>query len=229
MSQAEFDVWRDDYERVVDRSIEFSGLGHDFFMAAKADLLAEVAAERLGGGQNVRLLDVGCGVGRLHAHLKGRFGEVHGCDVSQESIARAALENPTVSYCANERPRLPYPDDAFDLVTTSCVLHHVPPADWLTFARELRRVTRPGGVAVVIEHNPWNPLTRLAVSRCPFDADAVLLSGPRAKRLMLAAGFGSASNRFFLTFPSSRPTVRRLERLLSRAPLGAQYATVAAA
>lgn len=229
MSAAEFDVWRDDYERVVDRSIEFSGLGHDFFMAAKADLLSEVADERLGGGQGARLLDVGCGVGRLHRHLKGRFAAVEACDVSAESLSRAAAENPWVGYRANEGARLPYPDGAFDLVTTSCVIHHVPPADWLAFAREMRRVTRPGGVAVVIEHNPWNPLTRLAVARCPFDADAVLLSGPRARTLMREAGFASAANRFFLTFPSSRPFVRRLERALARLPLGAQHATIAAA
>ena len=51
------------------------------------------------------------------------------------------------------------------------------------FVADMVRVTRPGGLVCVIEHNPLNPLTRLAVNRCPFDADAVLLrSGQLAKR-----------------------------------------------
>ena len=34
------------------------------------------------------------------------------------------------------------------------------------------------------KHNPLNPLTRLVVSRCEFDRDAVLLTAKAAKRLL---------------------------------------------
>lgn len=226
MSAAEFDAWRDDYEAAVDKSIDFSGLDHEFFLAAKADLLQEIARERLQDPRDAYLLDVGCGVGRLHPHLGGRFGSIAGCDVSGESIDRARAENPGVRYALSAPGRLPYDDGAFDLVTASCVMHHVPPAEWASFAAELRRVTRPGGVAVVIEHNPWNPLTRLAVARCPFDRDAVLLSAGRIRRILAGAGFVRTGTRHFLLLPSAREAARRVERMLGFAPLGAQYAAI---
>lgn len=229
MSHAEFDVYRDDYEAVVDRSIAFSGLSHDFFMAAKADLLEEIAADRLTGYRDAALLDVGCGVGRLHGHLRGRFRSLSGCDVSTESLERAAADNPFVRYRRSDATRLPYDDGAFDLVVTSCVMHHVPPRDWAAFTAELWRVTRPGGAAVIIEHNPLNPLTRLAVARCPFDADAVLLRAGRTAALMRGSGFSAVANRHFLLLPIAGPMVRRIERLFARAPLGAQYATIGTA
>ncbi|WP_020179210.1 class I SAM-dependent methyltransferase [Methylopila sp. M107] len=229
MSAAEFDAWRDGYEQAVDQSISFSGLRHDFFLAAKADLLEEIAAERLTGARAARVLDVGCGVGRLHPHLRGRFRSIAGCDVSAESIDRARIENPDLSYAVSEAGRLPYDDGAFDIATASCVMHHVPPAEWPAFAAELRRVTRPGGLAVVIEHNPWNPLTRLAVARCPFDKDAVLLAAGTTKRLLAGAGFSETSACHFLLVPSARPLARKIERLFSSAPLGAQYAAIGAA
>src|SRR6059036_11455 len=39
------------------------------------------------------------------------------------------------------------------------------------------------------ENNPWNPGTRLVMSRIPFDRDAVPLSPPEVRRLVLTAGF----------------------------------------
>ena len=56
----------------------------------------------------------------------------------------------------------------------------------------MRRVVRPGGLVCVIEHNPLNPLTRsLAVSRCEFDSDAVLLGASTTRKLMAAGGFAT--------------------------------------
>jgi SAM-dependent methyltransferase len=229
MNQPQFDAYRGDYEQVVDRSISFSGLPHDFFMAAKADLLEEIASEHLGNSRTARLLDVGCGVGRLHPHLRGRFASLDGCDVSTESLARAAADNRFVRYAESSETLLPYADGAFDLVVTSCVMHHVPPERWPAFSAEVRRVTRAGGIAVVIEHNKLNPLTRLAVARCPFDADAVLLRPRQVERLLTDSGFSSAESRHFLLLPSARPAARGLERAFARLPFGAQYATIGSA
>jgi hypothetical protein len=91
--------------------------------------------------------------------------------------------------------------------------------------REMRRVTHAGGLVVVIEHNPWNPLTRLAVARCPFDDDAVLLGARKARRLLQACGLHNVESRHFLVFPPQIPAPR-LERALARVPLGAQYAAI---
>ena len=112
----------------------------------------------------------------------------------------------------------------FDLVTAICVLHHVAPAEWAHFMKEMRRVVRPGGLICVIEHNPLNPLTRLAVARCEFDRDAVLLGAGKARKLMAAGGLREIGARYFLLLPWEAKPARRVEGALSNVPLGAQYA-----
>lgn len=108
---------------------------------------------------------------------------------------------------------------------TICVMHHVLPADWRDFVAKLRQVTRPGGLVCVIEHNPLNPLTRIAVARCAFDRDAVLLRAAQTEQLLTEAGLSDVATRYFLFLPMMSPLTRRIERRLGRLPLGAQYAT----
>lgn len=224
-----FDAYRTNYGDVVEDSVAFSGLKHDFFMQAKADLLARRLApgNMIGDPSKARALDVGCGIGTLHSYVGGMFGELHGCDISAESVERARLEHPGSVFTAYSGTRLPYEDQSFDFAVTVCVVHHVPPQDWPAFFSEMHRVLRPGGVACVIEHNPLNPATRLAVFRCPFDEDAVLLRSGRTEKLYRAAGFNDPETEFFLLLPSEKPLARRIESALGTFPAGAQYATFA--
>ncbi|ESZ34517.1 methylase [Mesorhizobium sp. L2C054A000] len=221
-----FDSYRCSYAETIDESIRFSGLKHDFFLAAKADLLRRLVSERglRRPGAMMRALDVGCGVGSLHPYLDGAFDCLDGCDVSQGSIQRASEDNPGVVYRTCTTTGLPYDDCVFDLAFASCVVHHVSPASWVDFFREMRRVVRQGGVACIIEHNPYNPLTRLAVLRCPFDQDAVLLNAVRAAALFRQAGFREVRSEHFLLLPSTGGFARQVERALALLPLGAQYA-----
>jgi ubiquinone/menaquinone biosynthesis C-methylase UbiE len=221
-----FDEYRDSYGETVESAVRFSGLRHDFFLKAKADLLRRVVSERGLGqdGSGVRALDVGCGIGSLHRHLEGAFSKLDGCDISAEAIPRARAAHPDIEYGICTSSELPYNDRNFDLVFTSCVLHHVPPENWRGFLNEMRRVLRPGGVGCVIEHNPWNPLTRLAVFRCPFDKDAVLLRATKVKRLLQDSGFREIRSEHILLLPQAGSLTGRIERALSALPLGAQYA-----
>lgn len=218
-----FDSYRDNYRDVVQSSIDFSGLPHDFFMRAKADLLRELIAQRLDTNRP-EMLDVGCGIGRLHPLLDGIVGPLSGIDVSSESLAQARANNDGVNYREYDGHTFPFEDDSFDLVTAVCVMHHVVPGEWAQFIAEMRRVTRPGGLVCVIEHNPYNPLTRLAVSRCEFDRDAVLLGVGTTRKLMAAGGLREIGARHFVLLPWDTKLARRLENALSSVPLGGQYA-----
>jgi SAM-dependent methyltransferase len=92
-----------------------------------------------------RILDTGCGSGRMLDELAG-YGEVSGIDVSEAAAAAArARGHGDVQVGALER--LPWEDAAFDLVTAFDVIEHTPD-DRRTLA-ELRRVTRPGGLALI--------------------------------------------------------------------------------
>jgi SAM-dependent methyltransferase len=192
-------------------------------MRAKADLLRELIARRL-GPEKPAMLDVGCGVGSFHPLLRGMIGSLSGIDVSPASIAQARADNHDVDYRAFDGRTFPFGDAGFDLATAICVLHHVAPAEWAHFMNEMRRVVRPGGLICIIEHNPLNPLTRLAVARCEFDRDAVLLGAGKARKLMAAGGLREISSRYFLLLPWESKSARRFEGALSNLPLGAQYA-----
>jgi ubiquinone/menaquinone biosynthesis C-methylase UbiE len=183
-----FDKYDKSFGAVVQSSIDFSGLPHSFFTAAKADALRDLITTRLHGMRNLRMLDVGCGIGEFHPFVRGMFGRICGADVSAASIDQARIRNPEVQYEAYLGETLPYDSAAFDLSIAICVLHHVPPSQWVGFLREMQRVVCSGGLVCLIEHNPLNPLTRLAVARCEFDRDAVLLRANRTRALMADAG-----------------------------------------
>jgi ubiquinone/menaquinone biosynthesis C-methylase UbiE len=118
---------------------------------------------------------------------------------------------------------LPFKEASFDAAFLICVLHHVSPADRAGVLKDVFRVLKPGGVLLVFEHNPFNPLTRLAVSRCEFDRDAQLLPRRLAARLLEDAGVAVFEQRYILVFPFKIKGSRWVEHKCRRIPLGAQY------
>jgi SAM-dependent methyltransferase len=227
---AGFDRYADTYEDEVERSISFIGQSHAFFTEAKVNRLLQLVRLHLGDPADVRALDVGCGVGETDTSLARHVRELHGVDVAAAAIERAAAANASVPYRTYDGRHLPFDDATFDLVFAICVLHHVVPQQRVAFTAELARVARPTGLVAVIEHNPGNPLTRLAVARCSFDADAVLLRRRESVALLEAAGMTVVESRYFLFFPWRIPGATTVEEsALGRLPLGAQYLAAARA
>ena len=226
MTDNEFDTYSDSYTDTVEASVHFSGLSHDFFQQSKALMIQDLLDLRLKDRSNLKLLDVGCGIGSLHPLISPMFASVNGVDVSKDSIQRARTDNPANLYQDYDGQTLPYDDNSFDMSLAICVMHHVPPVGWTNFMAELTRVVSPGGLVCLIEHNPINPVTRLSVARCPFDADAVLLGKRKMRSYMHAVGLDDVATRNFVFFPSNKPRFRSIERRLHWLPLGAHYAAV---
>jgi SAM-dependent methyltransferase len=212
-----------DYVAEVNQSIAFSGVEQDFFTRGKAQRLLDLLRRQRLDAASMRLVDIGCGVGLIHRHLQSKFSEMVGVDVAEGALDAARTSNPGVQYRPYDGVRLPFPDESFDVAMTICVMHHVPPPKWPAFVAEARRVLRPGGVFAVFEHNPWNPLTRLAVARCAFDFDAVLLSPPRLAKLLGEGGFQDVRREFLFFTPFSAAPIQSAEQHLRWCPAGAQY------
>jgi SAM-dependent methyltransferase len=219
---AQFDRFSADYEELVDHSIAFGGREHGFYLEAKAIALRDLVRRRLGDPSDIRLLDVGCGLGLIHPYLEG-FGELHGVDPSPPTIERARSANPHVQYHVAGGDQLPFASESYDVTTAIALLHHVPLPERAALMREVARVTRAGGLVVVFEHNPINPLTRLVVARCSFDEYAVLLRRRETARLLREAGIAAVASRYILFFPWRTGLLDRAEHALRRLPLGAQY------
>lgn len=219
----DFDRLTASYEREINEAIGFAGMEHTFFIDVKRDHLVRLAAARFGKVEHLDVLDLGCGLGAYHAGLENVFGELHGLDVSARSVELAAEKHPFVNYASFDGGRMPYPDNRFDLVFTICVMHHVPPAQWENFVAEMKRVLKPSGLALVFEHNPYNPATQYIVRSCPIDKDAVLLTPRKLRRLFSDAGFRDVRTRSILTVPPKGALLARLDSALGKLPFGAQY------
>jgi SAM-dependent methyltransferase len=219
---------KDTYRDEVQKSMGFVGQDMDFFVELKANYLLDIARRRLGDPKSLSFLDVGCGVGLTDQYLEGEVGALHGIDVAEGVIERARERNPWAEYVGYDGENAPFSSEHFDLTFVVCVLHHVNPASWQSFVEELARVTRRGGLVVVLEHNPFNPLTRLAVSRCDFDDDAVLLRARQTRKLLEGAGLTVAEARYIVFFPWRGRILRDAENRLGRLALGAQYAVAGA-
>ena len=70
-----FDAYADSYGDAVQRSIDFAGVEHDFFTRRKAEHLLDLTRRLLGPPEQVRALDVGCGVGATDRYLTGTLGD----------------------------------------------------------------------------------------------------------------------------------------------------------
>ena len=220
----DFDSYRDTYEEAVEESIAFAGADHDLYTRAKVRTLLELASSRVGDPGQLAFLDVGCGPGETDRFLEGKVGSLMGVDVASELVGRARERNQWAEYRAFE-PGEPVPveDGAFDVSFAICVFHHVRPEGRLDLLAEMRRATKPGGLVVIFEHNPWNPATRRVVSTCEFDRDAELLSRRTAERLLEDSGMSEVQGDYILFIPREGRSIQRLERRLGWLPLGAQY------
>lgn len=218
-----FDRAASDYSAEIDRTLGSYGARHAFFTEHKARLILRLLAERGRDPGAMRLLDVGCGVGHIHAHLGAHFAAIEGVDVSAASIEVARASYPQHRYRVYDGDSLPLPDAEVDLSLAICVFHHVPPAGWARLAAEMLRVLRPGGLALVIEHNPFNPLTRKIVRDCPLDRDAVLLRPATLRGLFRDAGALRVASRSILSVPPANGPLMTLDGWFGRLPFGAQY------
>ena len=221
---SEFDEYGETYADAVERAIAFSGADHGFFTRAKVRELLALTAGRLGDPSRLSFLDVGCGPGETDRLLEGRVRGLTGVDVSGPMIEAARERNPWAEYTeVAENGRIPLPSDGVDVTFAICVLHHVAPPQRGRLIGEMARVTRPGGLVAIFEHNPWNPLTRKAVAGCEFDRDAILLRRTESERLLRDAGLTGVEGSYILYFTRESERLQRIERLLGRLPLGAQY------
>ena len=220
---ADFDDYADSYGEAVGRSVAFAGQDVDHYARRKVAHLLDLVRRRVGDPRRVSALDVGCGIGITDSFLADHLGGLHGVDTAADAVERAAARNPTVRYQAYDGAVLPFPDGAVDVAFAVCVAHHVELDERPAFAAELRRVVRPGGLVVLFEHNPLNPLTRVAVSRCEFDRGVVLLTRQHASALLASAGLLVAERRFIVFLPVEGRASHQVDRALRHVPFGAQH------
>ena len=102
--------------------------------------------------KDLAVLEIGCGLGTDGAQFAKAGAHYTGIDLTDAAVnlARRRFEifNLHGSFCVGDAERLDFPDNSFDLVYSHGVLHHTP--DTQAAVREIHRVLRPGGRAIVM-------------------------------------------------------------------------------
>jgi SAM-dependent methyltransferase len=237
-----FDAFAQNYHEVLSGQLNASGLTADYFAEQKSRIIVDKCLRSESGRScAAAILDVGCGNGLMDSLVAARcagLGEaevgqppdIFGIDVSSASVEQAqALNIPKATFSVFDGRSIPFEDNSFDVVLFCVVMHHVPPGHRVELLKECWRVAKPGAKLCIFEHNPYNPLTRFIVSRCPFDSDAVLLSCSECCALLGEAGFRIAESRYINFFPNRMPfrCLIPYEARLGGIPMGAQYFVMA--
>ena len=136
----------------------------------------EYAFHAIGNVSGKTVLDYGCGNGENSLPLVARGARVIGLDVSADllDLARTRLAlhgfQDRASFLAASAHDLPLPDNSVDVVLGIAILHHL---DLALAAREIRRVLRPGGIAVFQEPVRNSQLLKKIRAMIPYRSEDV--------------------------------------------------------
>jgi 2-polyprenyl-3-methyl-5-hydroxy-6-metoxy-1,4-benzoquinol methylase len=180
--------------------------------AAVAWALATVAL----AGMRPRVLDLGCGDGRITALLARDGAAVTGVDPSEVALERARRANPDLGFRPpNADGTLPFTDGSIDVVVCLNVLEHV--ADTQRLMSEAQRVTRPGGwIALAVPHHgrlqrTWTALASFERHHDPLEPTLRFYTRRSLAALLAQFGYGVVE----LAAAGGLPAFRRA--LLARA------------
>lgn len=228
MDSAELDRFAEEYDARHRENIAITGERPAYFAAYKVAEFARLSDPIAKDG--ARILDFGAGTGNCVPFFRAHFphAELSLADISARDLAISQRRHPGKErYTRITGAEIPHAEDAFDMVFSAGVFHHMPHGEHLHWLKELRRVLRSGGMLTIFEHNPRNPLTVRAVKSFPFDRDAILVEPKSLIRALEQAGWTRATLRYHVFFPHALRALRPLEPCLRRVPLGAQYSITA--
>ena len=103
-----------------------------------------------------KVLDLGCGNGRLYSMLEDKNLGYVGIDSSEKliEIAKAKYQGENIKFKVVEALRLPFSENSFNKVFSIAVLHHIPSDDFrLESLKEVGRILKPKGLLVL---TVWN-------------------------------------------------------------------------
>ena len=103
-----------------------------------------------------KVLDLGCGNGRLLQIFKDIKINYTGVDNSEKLIEIAKKTYPSANFLVADALHLPFPSSYFDKVYSIAVLHHIPSKESrLKFLEEAKHVLRPGGLLILTVWDLW--------------------------------------------------------------------------
>lgn len=104
-----------------------------------------------------KVLDLGCGSGRLFSKFQNKEAKYFGIDNSDKLIEIAKKENLQGNFQISDGLKLPFSEGFFNKIYSFAVIHHIPSRKLrLEFLKEARRVLKKDGMIVLTTWDLWN-------------------------------------------------------------------------
>jgi len=143
-------TWPAEYNTRVDRLLEATARAErdHFWFRGFRRFVAPMLARAAGGRTGLRLLDCGCGTGTNLRLLLDQHGQAWGFDLTWTGL-RFARGAGVTRVAQASAAAVPYPSGVFDIVTSFDVLYCLPDEIEREAVREMWRVLKPGGAAII--------------------------------------------------------------------------------
>lgn len=108
------------------------------------------------------LLEIGCGEGRGIDLLTPKVNSYTAVDKIKEVVAKLSKQYPEGNFIQSNIPPLPFEDESFNSIVSFQVIEHI--KDDVAYLKEIHRILKPGGVALLstpnikmtLSRNPWH-------------------------------------------------------------------------
>lgn len=117
---------------------------------------------------NIKYLDVACGNGSKTKLFSDKLGLLHknvyGSDIEEWGPYKSESKSKMpIQFKLLENNKLDFPDNEFDILSIFLALHHIPIDQLPKILNEFKRVLKPNGILIIIEHNILNDFDHLIV------------------------------------------------------------------
>lgn len=105
-----------------------------------------------------KVLDVGCGTGRLVKFLNDNDVSAIGCDIYEQALITAQKINNKNTIVKAPATKLPFKKNSFDMLTAISLIEHLTKKEANAFLNEAKRVLKPYGFIFIVTPNfasPW--------------------------------------------------------------------------
>lgn len=155
----QLNYWLNRYQEQGERTVGHSSFSSDEFIK-RSNSAVSLLLKFIGDRYIIekRVLDFGCGIGRMTKPLAVFFEEVYGIDVVPWAIERAKQNCSQAQFRVYNGVSIPFPDDYMGLIVSWTVLQHIPIGEVGAIVGEFYRILRPGGKIIMYENiSTWHP------------------------------------------------------------------------
>jgi len=129
--------------------------------------------------EETRLLDIGCGSGRLLAHINLEPDQYVGIDASQQMIEQAQKRWPAYTFKTMDMRKMEFPESSYSVVCLIASLHHLQADEHTAVLENIFKILQPGGCVYMTNWDLYRepPYDKVVVQKNAEHVDWIIPKG----------------------------------------------------